>query len=180
MSKADVEIGSIGPEDFDHVLNHLTVLLNSCVKGGASVNFIEPHSLNDSQTFWESAVRPALVVGHRLLLVAWADGRLAGSVQLSCALQPNQAHRVEITKLLVDPGFRRRGIARALMVEVERQAAARNRWLITLDTRTGDAAEPLYLSLGYRIAGVIPKYSRDPFEDKWDSTTFMYKEILGP
>ena len=64
-----------------------------------------------------------------------------------------------------------------LMQALEREAVVRKRWLITLDTRTGDAAEPLYLSLGYHVAGVIPNYSRDPFEDKWDATTFLYKEF---
>ena len=177
MAGADIQIRSISAEDFDSILDGLTDLLNACVRDGASVNFIHPHSLSDSRAFWEETVRPALLAGHRALLVVWAGERLAGSVQLSEALQPNQAHRAEITKLLVDPAFRRRGIARILMKALEREAVARKRWLITLDTRTGDAAEPLYLSLGYQVAGVIPNYSRDPFKDTWDATTFLYKEF---
>ena len=54
------------------------------------------------------------------------------------------------------------------MAEVERLATRMGRSLITLDTRTGDTAEPLYASLGYKIAGVIPGYCRDPFEERLD------------
>ena len=55
--------------------------------------------------------------------------------------------------------------------------AAVGRSLLTLDTRTGDHAEPLYAALGYRIAGIIPGYCRDPFESKLDPTTVMYKTL---
>ena len=54
--------------------------------------------------------------------------------------------------MLVDPAFRRAGVARALMQEIERHAAKEGRWLLTLDT-AGDAAEALYLSLGYSLCG---------------------------
>jgi ribosomal protein S18 acetylase RimI-like enzyme len=56
----------------------------------------------------------------------------------------NQPHRAEVRKLLVHPKLRRQGIARALMAEVERHAVALFLSLLTLDTRTGDSAEPLY------------------------------------
>jgi hypothetical protein len=40
-----------------------------------------------------------------------------------------------------------------------------------------DAAEPLYASLGYETTGTIPGYCCDPFEDKLDATTIMYKRL---
>ena len=51
------------------------------------------------------------------------------------------------------------------------------RSLITLDTRTGDKAEPLYASLDYKTAGVIPDFCRDTIEDRLDPTTIMYKAL---
>ena len=63
------------------------------------------------------------------------------------------------------------------MVALEGNARRLNRTLLTLDTRTGDAAEPLYASLGYAVAGVIPGYCRDPFGDQLDPTTIMYKAL---
>jgi GNAT superfamily N-acetyltransferase len=96
---------------------------------------------------------------------------------LEPAWAPNQPHRAEVKKLLVHPDARRRGIARALMLALEDVAAAEGRTLLTLDTRTGDSAEPLYLSLGYHAAGVIPRYARGPHSPELESTTFLYKEL---
>ena len=98
-------------------------------------------------------------------------------MQLGYDTPANLRHRAEVSKLLVHPTLRRRGIARALMAGLEREAARLGRSLLTLDTRTGDMAEPLYVSLGYRIAGVIPGYCRHPSEDRLDSTTIMYKVL---
>ncbi len=63
------------------------------------------------------------------------------------------------------------------MRELERRAGTLARSLITLDTRTGDFAEPLYASLGYKTAGIIPDYCRDTFEDRLHPTTIMYKML---
>ncbi len=63
------------------------------------------------------------------------------------------------------------------MAELERHANEIGRGLITLDTRTGDKAEPLYRSIGYKTVGVIPGYCLDPVDDKLDSTTIMYKTL---
>lgn len=155
----------------------LGALLHACVHGGASVNFVLPFSQADSEAFWTAKVFPAVRAGTRLLLVARQEGRIVGTVQLDTATPPNQPHRAEVTKLLVDPNFRRRGIARALMAELERQARRLGRSLITLDTVTGDKAEPLYASLGFATVGSIPGYSRAPIEDRLDSTTIMYKAL---
>ncbi len=118
---------------------------------------------------------PIVADGGALLLVARQAGRIVGSVQLGYDTPPNQQHRAEVRKLLVHPDCRRQGLAKMLMVELERLARAKGRRLLTLDTRTGDAAEPLYASLGYQVAGIIPQFCRDTFTDRLDPTTIMYK-----
>lgn len=152
-------------------------LLHACVHDGASIGFVLPFPLEEAEAFWIRRVLPGLREGTRVLLVARAEGAIAGTVQLGCDTLPNQPHRAEVSKLMVHPDRRRRGIARALMAEIERRAAALGRSLITLDTRTGDGAERLYTSLGYRTAGVIPGYCLGPAEDKLDATTVMYKAL---
>lgn len=176
MTEPDFEIEVVSHDTFDDHLMALAELLNVCVANGASVNFVMPHTLKESRNFWTEKVRPGLAAGKRILLTAKRDDRLAGSVQLDCDTPPNQPHRAEITKLLVRPEHRRRGIGRALMVEAERHAAEFGRTLITLDT-ANEAAEALYASLGYQRAGVIPSYARHPLEDGFDDTTIMFKTL---
>jgi ribosomal protein S18 acetylase RimI-like enzyme len=164
-------------EDISRHIEDLGELVHACVHDGASIGFILPHSRAESEAFWRDKILPAMRDGGRLLLVAWRDDRIAGSVQLDYDTPANQPHRAEIRKLLVHPDFRRQGIARELMVEIERHAVRLQRSLLTLDTRTGDNAEPLYRSLGYQTTGIIPGYCRDTLTERLDATTIMYKNL---
>jgi len=160
----------------DHV-PELSALLHACVHNGASIGFVAPFTVAEGEAYWRTKVLPRMQDGCVILLVARMHDRMVGSVQLDYDTPPNQPHRAEVRKLLVHPDCRRQGIAKALMAAVERRAAALGRSLLTLDTRTGDHAEPLYTALGYRVAGIIPGYCRDPFEAKLDPTTVMYKAL---
>ena len=80
---------------------------------------------------------------------------------------------------MVHPDFRRRGIARLLMRALEDKTRAMERHLITLDTRTGDSAEPLCESMGYQVAGTIPELWWDMITERYDPTTIMYKSLCG-
>ena len=170
-------LSSFTATDLSAHLRELGALLHACVHDGASIGFVLPFNANQSEAFWTDNVLPAVQGGTRMLLVAQQEGKIAGSVQLDYDTMPNQPHRAEVRKLLVHPAWRRQGIARALMAELERSAKELSRSLLTLDTRTGDQAEPLYASLGYRTVGVIPGYCLDPLEDRLDSTTVMYKTL---
>ncbi len=172
-----VAISQVPAEYVERHIRELGALLHACVHAGASIGFILPFATDDSEAYWRENVLPAVRGGTRVLSIARHGARLAGSVQLDHDTPPNQPHRAEVRKLLVHPDFRRRGIATALMADIENHARRLKRSLITLDTRTGDAAEPLYAALGYKTSGVIPGYCRDPFENKFDSTTIMYKAL---
>lgn len=174
---AEIGVESLTPGQAEREIPALAALLHDCVHAGASVNFIMPFRLDEAEAFWRGKVLPPLRAGPRVLLVVREGRGIAGTVQLSTDTPPNQPHRAEVTKLLVHPDFRRRGIARALMAELERRARTLGRDLITLDTRTGDMAEPLYTSLGYVTAGTIPGYCLDPSANRLDATTIMYKRL---
>jgi GNAT superfamily N-acetyltransferase len=110
--------------------------------------------------------------GRRLVLAAFDDGRLVGTVQVILALPPNQPHRGEIAKLLVHRSARRRGIAQLLMEHAESEARAEGKTLLVLDTVTGDNAERLYARLGWTRVGVIPGYALYPDGRPCDTTVF--------
>jgi GNAT superfamily N-acetyltransferase len=164
---------AIGADDLDA----LAALLHTCVHAGASVSFVLPFSHQDAKAFWSDQVLPEVAGGSRRMLIARLGGSIVGTVQLDLATPPNQPHRAEVKKLLVHPGARRRGIARSLMGAVEVEALRAQRTLLTLDTVTGGAAEPLYLSLGYVLVGVIPGYALNFDSSVLESTTVMYKKL---
>lgn len=175
---SDIVISPLSAGEIAANVAELGALLRACVQDGASIGFVLPYSVADSEAFWVRKVLPGVQEGTRTVLVAKKEGRIAGSVQLGYDTMPNQPHRADVNKLLVHPDFRRQGIGLALMVRLEALARELGRSLMTLDTRTGDKAEPLYASLGYQTVGVIPGYARDPMGgDRLDPTTVMYKQI---
>jgi GNAT superfamily N-acetyltransferase len=153
----------------------LADILVGCVDAGASVSFLPPLSLDTARGFWRK-VSGEVAMGNRLLLVAWVDGRMAGTVQLDLATPANQRHRADLAKLLVHPEFRRQGIGRALMQRAEQAARGIGRTLLTLDTRAGDAGEALYRELGWQQGGRIPGYAADA-EGRLHDTLLFFRPL---
>jgi len=153
------------------LVESLAALLVDVVGQGASVGFLNPLSPADARTYWSNVIQP-----HVTLLVAEQQGRLVGTAQLHAATQANARHRAEVCKLMVHPAAQRRGIARALMDELEKAARATGRTLLVLDTRSGDVSSDLYRSMGYVEVGRIPRYARSS-SGQLDSTVLFYKEL---
>jgi len=170
-------IEELPAQSAEAALPELAHLLAACVAGGASVNFLQPFPAADAEAWWRDKVLPGLLRGERRVLVARLAGRIIGSAQLDLATPPNQAHRADVSKVLVHPDGRRRGVARALMLALEAIAAEEGRSLLTLDTVTGSAAEHLYRGLGYTLAGVIPDYALAPDGSGLDSTSLFWKRL---
>jgi ribosomal protein S18 acetylase RimI-like enzyme len=170
-----IEIRRLDAKEAHAELDGLAAVLHDCVEGGASVSYMAPFTLDDARAAFEGFVGD-VEQGRRLILAAFADGELVGTVQVVFAWPPNQRHRAEIAKLLVRRSARRRGIAERLMAEAEREALAEGKTLLVLDTVTGDAAERLYERLGWTKVGVIPGYALYPDGRPCDTTVF-WKEL---
>jgi ribosomal protein S18 acetylase RimI-like enzyme len=171
-----IVVAPLDPASFAEATGRLAAILHSCVHEGASVGFVLPFDIVEARAYWRDRVASPHASGSRLVLIANLDGDIAGTAQLDLDSMPSKRHHAEVSKVLVDPRLRRVGVARALMAEIERRAHEAGRWLLTLDT-AGDAAESLYRSLGYTLAGAIPSYARDAFEDRYDATRLMYKDL---
>ena len=150
-------------------------MLFDCVEGGASVSFVWPFSREDAEAFFRKYI-DGVEAGERILLAAIEDGRVIGTVQINIALPPNQPHRADVAKLLVDRRARGAGVGAKLMEEVERQARAVGKTLLVLDTVTGEAAERLYTRLGWTRVGVIPNYALFP-DGRYCDTTVFWKAV---
>jgi ribosomal protein S18 acetylase RimI-like enzyme len=155
----------------------LAQILHQCVEQGASVGFIQPFSLEQSTVYWENTVLKAIKSASQFLWVAKVDSLIVGCVILDIDTPPNQQHRADVAKLLVHPSFHRQGIAKKLMYAIEQQGLSLGKSLLVLDTKTGDSAQSLYLSLGYKTVGIIPGFALNPALDGYAGTTIMYKNL---
>jgi GNAT superfamily N-acetyltransferase len=172
---AAIEIRRLQGPELQRHLDALADVLADCVAGGASVSYLEPFSREQARAAFEGFAAD-VEQGGRLLLAAFVDGALVGTVQVIVALPPNQPHRGEIAKLLVRRSARRRGVAERLMEVAETEARAGGKTLLVLDTVTGDTAERLYTRLGWTRVGVVPGFALYP-DGRPCSTTFFWKAL---
>jgi ribosomal protein S18 acetylase RimI-like enzyme len=143
------------------VVASLASLLIETVAHGGSVSFMHPLSPDAATAFWESSLAAA-ARGERVILGAWENDTVVGTVTLLLDCPPNQPHRAEIAKMMTRVSHRGQGIARALMQVAERIAIDSGRTLLNLDTATEDGAAGLYEKLGFHRAGEIPHYALKP------------------
>jgi acetyltransferase len=165
----------ISPQQITHYIASLTQLLINCVDKDSSIGFIPPLSNEDAQQYWKE-VNDDLASKNKLIFLAIKDDNILGCVQLSLAIKANALHRAEIEKLMVNKHVRGQGIAKSLMLALEKTAILENRSLLVLDTRKGDIASNLYKNLGYIIGGEIPNFAQNS-NGKLESTLYFYKII---
>lgn len=156
----------------------LADILVEVVAGGGSVSFMHPLAAEAARGFWDRSLAAA-DRGERIVLGAWEDGTLAGTVTLLLDCPPNQPHRAEIAKLMTRPAYRGRGVAAALMRRAEALALERGRWLLVLDTASDGGASRLYEGLGFMFAGEIPDYALTP-RGRLSGTRVYWKRIGRP
>ena len=171
----DVVIRSVDGEQARALVPALAAVLVDCVDRGASVSFMSPLSQARAEVFW---IEVAESVGRRerVLLVATADDRVVGTVQVVHAGPENQPHRADVAKMLVHSAARKRGIGAALMKSAEAAARSLGKTLLVLDTVTGGDAERLYARLGWQVVGSVPDYALFP-DGRPCATTIFYKAV---
>jgi len=153
----------------------LAAVLVDCVEDGASVSFMAPFSHDDARAFFAS-IETEIAAGTRVLLAAFVDLELVGTVQVAAAWPPNQPHRADVAKLIVRRSARKQGIGRLLMERAEAEARDEGWTLLVLDTVTGDPAERLYERMRWTKVGVIPNFALYPDGRPCDTTVF-YKAL---
>jgi ribosomal protein S18 acetylase RimI-like enzyme len=158
----------------------LIELLTNCVDAGASIGFLSPLSRDEASAYWLK-VFGNVADGNRVILIAreHAAGPIIGSAQIAFEARANGRHRAEVQKVMVLTMHRRRGLAAALMDQVEATARSRQVTLLFLDTSDGPGgARRFYDSLGYSYVGGIPSYALDPDGSAWPNA--IYYKRLAP
>jgi GNAT superfamily N-acetyltransferase len=96
---------------------------------------------------------------HTTLLAAYVDGK-----PVACgALRRMDAAAAEVKRMWVEPEYRRRGIARRLLAELEERARQAGYAVTRLETGVRQhEAIPLYASTGYRRIDNYGTYVNNP------------------
>lgn len=166
-----VRLSSRAPDD---EVRDLAELLIDAVDSGAGVSFMRGLTTDDAERWWRSVLNDA--TPRTIILAARDEHGIVGTVQAQPAWAPNQPHRADVAKLMVHRRGRSQGIARALMQQLEREAAAEGFTLLLLDTCQGSAAERLYAGMGWVRVGVVPGFAFNPDGSLCD-TVFFYKRL---
>jgi GNAT superfamily N-acetyltransferase len=171
-----IEIRVLNVAEAHHYLGTLADVLVDCVEGGASVSFMAPFSKGEAESFFEKAI-DGVERGERILLAAFIDSKVVGTVQILTATPPNQPHRADIAKLLVHRSARGHGVGARLMERAEEAARLAGKTLLVLDSVTGGDGARLYTRMGWNVVGVIPNYALFP-DGRFCDTTVFWKALV--
>ncbi len=119
---------------------------------------VEEESFGPRERYGPEVFLALISLPGSVILVAEEDGEVVG-YSAGYLEGDGVGH---IASVAVRPGFRRRGIGRALMEALERELVARGARRLRLEVRASNqAARRLYESLGYRVVRRLPGYYRD-------------------
>jgi RimJ/RimL family protein N-acetyltransferase len=140
-------------------LDDLCDATERAIVDGGGFGWLKPPPRQVLENYWKGV----LLVPERRLVVGRLDGTIAGSAQLSRAPRNNEAQAFAgtLTGTFVAPWARGHGLARGIVLEIERLAREFGLMVLNLDLRdTQQAAIALYESMGYQRWGTHPVYAR--------------------
>ena len=172
-----IHIRTLTSTELEADLGAFAKLLGDSINHGASLGFVPPVTEAVMRDYWLS-IRHELDHGARLLTGAYLGPRLIGSGQLAFPRWTNGTHRAELQKLFVDPMVRAQGIGKRLLDALHDAALQRGRSLLVLHTQSEEAAQRFYRDRGYRLAGMIPGYTRGAHGCAQNTWT-LYRHLEG-
>jgi predicted N-acetyltransferase YhbS len=160
----------------DADIRALAGLLLDAVERNAGISFMSGLTAAEAEEWWRSLLSTS--PERAIVLVARDGADIVGTVQLQPAWAPNQPHRADVAKLIVHRRAQGRGVAQALMRELERAASGAGFTLLLLDTCKGSRAERLYTASGWIRVGEVPRFALNP-DGSFCDTVFFYKDLAG-
>lgn len=116
--------------------------------------------------------------GKGAQLVAVSGGVVIGTATVTRKAHPLEAHRAELTSLVVHPDYQRRGIARRLVEESKTYAKNMGIEILEISCRGGEAAETVYRRLGFIEWGRLPRGLVEPWgEHKVYDVVHFYQPL---
>lgn len=114
--------------------------------------------------------------GEKVPLVAIVDGEVRGTATLVRHPHAHRRHIADITGVVVDHRYWRRGIARGLFAELSAHAAATGIELLATSCRGGTPAETVYNRLGFAEYGRLPRGMKEASGKVFDEV-FLYRPL---
>ncbi|PNP38862.1 hypothetical protein TGAMA5MH_09086 [Trichoderma gamsii] len=169
--------------DISTVEKHLASLrdlLQHCINDEpdtSSLGFLAPLTDHTADSYWlelTSTVTGPDATTTLLIATPPSSDKVVATVQL--ARMPKETHtfKGEIRKLMVHPDYRRHGLGKWMMDEVER--VAREEFaleMLLLDTSKETPAREFYLKTGWTEWGICPNYAKSSSGVKHDCCFFV-------
>jgi GNAT superfamily N-acetyltransferase len=171
----EITIEELDAAGVEQHLDALASLLLDAHDSGMALGLAAPLSLDGARAAYADAAA-RLAPGERVLLAAFADGRVVGAVQLDRAEAGNGRHRAEVRRLVVRADRRGAGVGRTLMEAIVDVARGLGLRLLWLSTHTDTDADRIYERLGWTRAGVIPDYAVLP-NGELSGNSFYYLQL---
>jgi GNAT superfamily N-acetyltransferase len=144
---------------------------------------LRDHADAFTSSYEEESLRPESAAAQRLadtsstrLWGAFVDGVMAGTVGLDFEQRLKARHKAMVIGMFVAPEFTRRGIARALIENLVRDARASQIELLILTVTDGNhGAQQLYLDTGFVSFGIEPRAIR--VQNRYFAKNHMYLNL---
>jgi GNAT superfamily N-acetyltransferase len=171
----DSAIGELSPADVAAASGELVQLLIDAHASGMALGLVAPLTPERAAAEWE-ATADRLDPENRIMLGAYADGSLAGTVQVVRASAENGLHRAEIARFAIRCDMRGIGLGRALLDAAVERARGMGISLLWLSTHADTDSDRIYARLGWTRMGVMPGYSVNP-DGAVVGNVFYYLEL---
>lgn len=153
-SKPQIRVGVITELELDDIGN-LCDATRQAIDDGIGFNWITSPLPEVLERYWSGVI----MVPERILIGAWLDGVLCGSVQVVKPWKSKETSSfcAQIEAHFVAPWARGHGIARRLLEQAEREAMHEGFTVLRLSVReTQTAAIALYREQNYCEWGILP------------------------
>ncbi len=114
-----------------------------------------------SEPWSEGALDEEMAHDFAVYIVAEEEGEVIGYAGARVIGDEGQIANVAVTQR-----YRRRGVGRALMADLERRCIEKGALVMQLEVRaSNEGARAMYEGLGYEVVGVRKRFYRRPIED---------------
>jgi GNAT superfamily N-acetyltransferase len=145
-------IRTLDPAEVVRRAGEFAALNVAVVEAGAPILFVDGVTPAKAEAYWSDPARHA----GKAVVVAEADGRLIGTATLAPYDLEMVRHRGEVTRVMVHPEARGRGVGQALMQALDEEARKAACPILHLFAEDGGAGARLYERCGWLKVGTIP------------------------